>query len=263
MAIAPTIPLAAPPTNPAARRYSILDAAVGPLDLPDGARLADLAYTVPWCGGGTFNEPDCEPVTRTFQGALDIAEAIAFTVERSFTCMAPGSTPEQIETFARGRLEGTEHVLVEAAVALQLAGSTPADLGTAVTIIDAVSVLEQYAYAFGDNVNGNASQGYGLQAVIHMPIPAWAHLADADQIVKEGGVWRTPLGSVVSPNAGLIGDNAYVTGQLVLWRAPSLWLAPTEAALDRTTNEYKMLAQRDYAAAWECFSGVVALGVLA
>lgn len=265
MAIAPTIPLAAPPTNPAARRYSILDAVVGPLDMPDGARLADLAYTVPWCGpGGYALEAECiQAEPRQFEGPLDIAEAIAFTVERSFNCLAPGSSPADIERFARARLEASEHVLVETVIAGLLAADTPADLGTGTTIIDVVSLLESYAYTFDGTVNALDTQGYGLAAVIHMPIAAWAHLAAEHQINREGGVWRTPLGSIVAPNAGITDNIAYVTGQVVLWRAPSMWLPPVEQILDRTTNEYKMLAQRDYAAAWECFTAQATLGVLA
>jgi hypothetical protein len=265
VAIAPTIPLAAPPTNPAARRYNILDAVVGPLDMPDGARLADLAYTVPWCGpGGVTVEPECTGIENDFEGPLHITEGIATVLQRAFTCKAPGKTPADVDRFARGRLEGSEHVLVEATLANRLANSSPVDLGSGTTMIDVISGLEHYAYTLGDTVGaGEPTQGYGLPAVIHMPIEGWAHLAAEDQIIREGGVWRTPLGSIVAPNAGILDSTAYVTGQVVVWRAPSPWLPPAERALDRSTNEYKMLAQRDYVIAWECFTASIGLGPLA
>lgn len=265
MAIAPTIPLAAPPINPtAARRYNILDAVVGPLDMPDDARLADLAYTVPWCGpGGVAFEPECVGITNDFEGPLEIAEGIATVVQRAFNCKAPGSKPEQINTFARNRLEGSEHVLVEASLAVHLANSTPVDLGSGTTMTDVVSDLEHYAYTLGGTAGGGPTQGYGLAAVIHMPIEGWAHLAAEHLITREGGVWRTNLGSIVAPNAGITDGTAYITGQVIVWRAPSPWLPPVEQILDRTTNEYKMLAQRDYVIAWECFTASIGLGVLA
>ena len=73
----------------------------------------------------------------------------------------------------------------------------------------------------------------------------------------------TPLGSVVAPNAGITTATAYITGPVVLWRAPAPFLPPVEAAFNPVTNEYRMFASRDYAAAWECFTASVALGVLA
>lgn len=265
MAIAPTFPLAAPPTSAAARRYSILDAAVGPLDLPDGGRLADVAYTVPWCGGGTVIDPECVGIENDFEAGLDVVEGGAFVVQRAFTCLAPGKTPADVERFARDRLEGSEHVLVEAKVAAMLAAADGlVDVGTGATIAEAVSLLESYAYTVGGTVGADEdTAGVGLAAVIHMPVAAWAYLAEAGQITKAGAVWVTPLGSVVAPNAGITTATAYITGPVVLWRAPAPFLPPVEAAFNPVTNEYRMFASRDYAAAWECFTASVALGVLA
>jgi hypothetical protein len=256
--IAPALALAAPPTNGvAARRYSILNAAVGPLDMPDGGRLVDVAYTVPWCGpGGAILAPDCDtPPPNVAEGPLSIVDGIAFTVSRTFQCTAHGISPADAERYMRDRLDASEHVLVERAVAAQLAAATPDDLGSGTTIVDVVSALENHAYV---------TEGYGPTAVIHMPIAGFAHLADGSQITRESstGVWRTPLGTVIAPNAGLT-TQAYVTGLLVLWRSGTAFIPPAEAALDRTTNEYKMVGQRDWIAAWECFTARITLGVLA
>lgn len=258
MPIAPAIALAAPPTNGvAARRYSILNAAVGPLDMPDGGRLVGVAYTVPWCGpGGAILAPDCDtPPPNVPEGPLAIVDGIEFTASRTFQCTAHGITPAEAEEFMRQRLDASEHVLVERAVAAQLAAASPTDLGSGTTIVDVVSELENYAYV---------TQGYGPTAVIHMPVAGFAHLADASQITRESstGVWRTPIGTAVYPNVGLT-TQAYVTGLLVLWRNGTPFISPASAALDRTTNEYKMVGHRDWIAAWECFTARITLGVLA
>lgn len=262
MAIAPITPLAAPPTNPAAARYSILDAAVGPLDLPDGGRLADLAYTVPWCGGGTVIDPDCDPPSNDLEDGLGLAEGTAFVVERGFTCLAPGLDEAEVDRIARDRLAGTEHVLVEAKIAEMLASADDiVDLGVTADPAEAVSLLESYAYTIGGTTDtGDPTAAYGLTAVLHVPVGDWAYLAGEDQIHRSGQVWTTGLGSVVAPNAGITDHSVYITGQVVLWRAAAPWVTPVEAALDRAANEYRMLATRDYIAAWECFTAVVELG---
>lgn len=258
MPIAPALALAAPPTNGvAARRYSILNAAVGPLDMPDNGRLVDVAYMVPWCGpGGAILAPDCDtPPPNVPEGGFDMVDGIAFTASRTFTCTSHGLTPADAERYMRDRLDGSEHVLVERAVAAQLAAASPTDLGSGTTIVDVVSALENHAYV---------TQGYGPTAVVHMPIAGFAHMAAEVQMTRESstGVWRTPLGTIIAPNAGLT-TQAYVTGLLVLWRSGTPFISPAAAALDRTTNEYKMVGQRDWIAAWECFTARITLGVLA
>lgn len=254
MPIAPPIALGAPPTNKAALRYSLLTAAVGPLDMPDGARLADLAYTVPWCGpGGSAYIPECDTV-KTPEGGLDLADGIATVVERGFECNALGLSPADAEQLMRDRLEVSEAGLLERALATYFAASTPTDLGTAATMTAAVSAMETEAYV---------TQGYPLTAFIHAPIGAFAYLANEYLITRESatGLWRTNLGTVVAPNMGLT-DHAYVTGLTVVWRAPTPFIPSAAEALDRTDNRYKMIGQRDYTVAWECFTATIELGVL-
>jgi hypothetical protein len=237
----------------AARRYSILNAAVGPLDMPDGGRLVDVAYTVPWCGpGGEVLAPDCEtPPPNVPEGPLALVDGIAFTVSRMFECTSHGITPADAERFMRERLDASEHVHVERAVAAQLAAAGATALAASATIVAAVSALETFAYS---------TEGYGPTAVIHVPIGAFAYLAESHQISRESstGVWRTPLGTIIAPNAGLT-DTAYITGLLVLWRSTTEFISPAEAALDRAANEYRMVGQRDWIAAWECFTASTVL----
>lgn len=247
MPIAPPLTLDAPPTNGvAARRYSILNAAIGPLDMPDGARLVDLGYTVPWCGpGGAFLMPDCDtPPPNVAEGGLALVDGIAFTVQRAFECNSLGISEADAERFMRDRLDATEHVKVEQAVAAQIAASAPTALPASATVVEAVSALETFMYV---------TQEYGPHGVIHMPIGAFAYLARDSQITRESatGVWRTPLGTAVAPNAGLT-TTAYITGLLVLWRSPTPFISPPAAAFNRTTDEYQMIGQRDWIAAWEC-----------
>ena len=257
MPIAPPLTLDAPPTNGvAARRYSLLNAALGPLDMPDGGRLVDLGYTVPWCGpGGAFLMPDCDtPPPNVPEGPLTLVDAVAFVVQRAFECTAHGITPADAERFMRDRLDATEHVKVEQAVAALLAASLPTALPASATVVEAVSALETFMYT---------TQEYGPTGVIHMPIGAFAYLARDSQLTRESatGVWRTLLGTAVAPNAGLT-TTAYITGLFVLWRAPTPFISPASAALDRTTDEYKMIGQRDWIAGWECGAASTVIGEL-
>lgn len=254
MAIAPPIVLDAPPTNAvAARRYSILNAAVGPLDMPDNARLADVAYTVPWCGpGGAILTADCDdPPPNVPEEGLAWIDGLAFTAQRAFTCMSHGLQPADVERAMLDRLDASEPVQVEKAVAAQLAASTPTVLPASASIVEAVSALETFAYT---------TREYPATAVMHVPIGAFAFLADAYQITRESatGIWRAPLGTIVAPNAGLT-TTAFVTGLLVLWRSPRPFIPKAAEALDRSTNEYKMIGQRDWIAAWECFAASTVL----
>lgn len=255
MAIAPPIALAAPPTNKAALRYSLLNAAVGPLDMPDGARLVDLRYTVPWCGpGGTAYIPECGAFGVP-EGPLDIADGFATVLERRFECQASGfENGAQVEELMLDRLEVSEPRLLEAALAAYLATTTAFDLGSAATMAAAVSAMETYAYT---------TQGYGLTATMHLPIGAFAYLASEYLITRESatGVWRTNLGTIVAPNASLT-DHAFITGLTVVWRAPQPFIPEAAEALDRGDNLYKMVGQRDYIVAWECFTATIELGVL-
>lgn len=252
MPVAPPTVVASP-VSPAGRRYSILDAANGPLDLP-GDRLVGLNYEAPWCTSAIAKDVEC-----TSPGTLDpgpgtgMVEGVEFTAEVGLSCIAVGKSWEDRADGTRGMrsdvlaaLEASEHVAVEDHLADGLAAAAGAvNVGAAVDIVQAVSLLETHAYV---------TARYGLVATLHVPIALWAFARDHSQWDKEGRVFRTDLGTVVAPNAGLPDDTVYITGAVSLWRASRATTTDERGSLDRTTNEWKAFGWRDYVAAWECFT---------
>jgi hypothetical protein len=249
----------ASPVSPAGRRHSILDAANGPLDLP-GNRLAGVRYEAPWCASATARDDvNCSPGPLVPGPGIPLVEGAEFIVEAALECLTvgkPWDDTDGVTGFSsdlRAVLEATEHVAVEDHVADTLAGAAGlVDLGTVADVVAAVSALEAQAYSV---------ERYGLRAKLHVPVALWAYGADRYQWdVRTAPTWSTKLGSIAVPNAALPDDTMYVTGQFSLWRAASPWMTDREGALDRITNEWRGFIQRDWAAAWECFTAVVTVG---
>lgn len=250
----------ASPVSPAGRRYSIIDAANGPLDLP-GNRLAGVVYEAPWCAGATAREVDCDSPGAVVPGpGTSLVEGFEFIAESALSCLAPGKPwgdrdgVQGFEADVRQALEATEHVAVEDAVADALAAAAGVvDVGPQLDIVAAISALETQAYTVAR---------YGLRAVLHVPIAQWAFMDDRYQAEERTAPsWSTRLKTIAYPNAGLPDNQLFITGQLSLWRAPAPWITPQEGAFDRVTNEWKAFIQRDWAAAWECFTATATVEV--
>ena len=47
-------------------------------------------------------------------------------------------------------------------------------------------------------------------------------------------------------------DAIYITGQVTIWRDPEIQMPPLEQTFDRTANQWRGLAERAYAAAYDC-----------
>lgn len=249
----------ASPVNPAGRRYSIIDAVNGPLDLP-GNRLAGIRYEAPWCAGATARDVVCDSPGPLVPGpGTTLVEGVEFITEAALSCLAVGKPWEDrdgvqgFSTDLRQALEATEHVAVEDHVADALAAAAGlVDLGNVTDVVAAVSALEAQAYVL---------ERYGLRAMVHIPAALWAYLDDRHQFQdRTAPTWSSRLRSIAVPNAALPGDTMYVTGQMSLWRASMPWMTDEVAAFDRVTNEWKAFAQRDWAAAWECFTAVITVG---
>lgn len=243
------------PTSPAARRYSIFDAANGPLPL---SRLADVWYQVPWCASATAYDVDCESPPGLEKGPPPITiDGTAFTVDADLSCAMPGRSFADMESDVRAKLEASEHVAVEEKLGDEIAAAAASDaannLGAVLDIVQAVSVLEDFAYS---------TRRYGLRAVLHVPIALWAMAADRTQFMRNGsGPWSTMLGTIAVPNAGLLDTEVYVTGQVTLWRGNTTQVTRLEQAADRVENEWNMHAERDWAVTWECFNAMVTVEV--
>lgn len=250
----------ASPVNPVARRHNIMEAANGPFDLP-GNRLAGIVYEAPWCASATARDVDCDSPGAMVPGpGTSLVEGVEFIAEDALSCLAPGKPWNDrdgvtgFSTDLRNALEATEHVAVEDHVADALAGAAGlVDLGAQLDIVAAVSALEVQAYTV---------ERYGLAAMLHVPIALWATGADHFQWdVFTSPRWSTKLRTIAVPNAGLPDNTIYITGQMSLWRAPTPWMTDEVAAFDRVSNEWKAFIQRDWAAAWECFTATATVEV--
>jgi hypothetical protein len=231
MALIPAPIVTAP--EPLRRRYGLIDAAAGPLDLPRHGEGGGVRYVPVTCGEAYAYGVNCYVgEVAAPEKPLDVdneeVSSGVFAVLATLLCSAPGYTQEEFRTKVLRRLEGTEQPAVERAFwsgldfegnALEIlsldseavaisSGYDPA------LITDVVGALERYAYT---------DSGYGGAAYIHAPVEVAAFAA----------------GEII------------VTGQTTLWRGP----AAVYDAFNQTSNEVVLVAERAYSVAFECFAG--------
>ena len=258
MALIPAPIVTAP--EPLRRRYGLIDAAAGPLDLPRHGEGGGVRYVPVTCGTAYAYGVNCytgEVVAPTKPLDVDNEEVSSgvFAVLATLLCSAPGYTQEEFRTKVLRRLEGTEQPAVERAfwsgldfqdnsletLSLDEEAVAVSSGYDSTLITDVVGALERYAYT---------DSGYGGAAYIHAPVEVAAFAAEAGLIVQDGPRKITPLGSVWSFGAYPAGE-VIVTGQTTLWRGA----AQVYNAFDQTTNEVVLVAERAYAVAFECFAG--------
>ena len=137
-------------------------------------------------------------------------------------------------------------------------GNTPTLSGTAhtsdVVVLDPVAGIVAAVAALEEGLAG-AYDGVG---VIHAPRAAAPHAAAAHLIERDGSVLRTPLGTMWAFGAGydravgpdgeadVTGTHAwmYATGAIARWRSEPIVNPPGYAALNLTTNDVTVFAER-------------------
>lgn len=258
------------PTPEFPLRYGLLQAAVGPLDLPDHAITGGLRYVTSVCGPGYGYQVECiaDLDDKTFGTGLSTVTGVPFVVYATVQCGAVGYNFEEQNAFARERLFSVEQSVVERifssgtfAQAPSLANNTPAATtvtGGGVTSVEVLSELERALYCTND---------YGPQGYIHAPLAVLNDLRSQHVIEWDGLRWRTPMGSIVSagcysnlsPAGATPADGVfwmYATGQTTVWRSPDSKIidAPVEGVFNRTTNQMMTLVERPYVVTFECGS---------
>lgn len=255
----------AKPTPSLPLRYGLFQAAIGPKDMPSTyVRGGGLWYRNAMCEGGQGYEINCIDAldTKVFsENGLDIVTGVPFVVLSSYECLFTDLA--EAESLTLQKLLSVEQSIVEQvfssgdfAQAPSLANN-PAVVSlvtTATELVDVISELENAIYC---------TSQYGAPAYLHMPIAVFNRMKFDHLIEFDGARWKTPMGSVVSPGcyAGLEPDGdvpaagtfwIYATGQTTVWRSAEPFIAPEEAALNRTTNEYTGVAEREYVVTFEC-----------
>lgn len=274
VATIPAVPVAKPtPSLPL--RYGLFAAANGPFDLPVHARNGGVEYVTALCGEGFGYEVECIDATADKSSAwtengVDVVTGLPFIVFATMQCGTVGYTYEEERALILERLKGVEQAMVEEIFSTSTFGQGPglvtADgittvTGAGDTVADVLSELERARYC---GFTGNLTQ-YGPPGFLHVAIPVFNHLKAEHLIEFDGTRWRTPIGTVVSTGCYANNDPAgaapadgvfwmYLTGQTTIWRTPdsAVQIAPVEGSLDRTNNQYLMLAEREYVVTYEC-----------
>jgi hypothetical protein len=263
------------PTPSMPLRYGIFQAAVGPLDLPVHARNGGLQYVTGLCGDGFGYEIECigdqnsKAAAFTENGSTTVLGA-PFIVFATMQCGSVGFTFEEQRSLVMERLLGVEQSVVEEVFSTGAFGQAPGLLaadgivtvtGAGDSVVNVLSELERARYC---GFTGNTTQ-YGPPGYLHVAIPVLNALKQEHIIEFDGTRWRTPMGTVVSAGCYANNDPAgvapadgvfwmYLTGQTAIWRTSDndVQVAPVEGSLDRTTNQFLMMAEREYVVAYEC-----------
>lgn len=251
MAITPPVVIPAP--EPRGLRYGLFSAANGPLDLPVHGAAGGVLYEPVSCGSARYYDAVCsvdrrceQCESKTFDGRDSLIQANPFIAYATLRCGSVGNTSADLETRVRRRLANGEQTIAEYGMGLILgAGATPL-LAADPTMTGVVSNLEQWLYGIGGADYGNV--GY-LHAAPRMA----AYAAEESLIVRDGPLLKTPYGTIWVFGGGYP-DNGqvFISGQVTVWRSPNIFVSPSDSVLNLATNEYRMLAEREYAVAYDC-----------
>lgn len=252
MAITPAVMVSSP--EPRGLRYGLFTAATGPLELPAPEGLGGgVTYDPVSCGGAHLYPIECDdtPPAKVFDDANALVTADPFIVYSTYVCSAVGYSAAELEAKVRRRLANGEQSGAEAGLAAVLAAGATANLTPDPTSIQSVvGDLEQWLY-------GSATANYGNVGYLHAPT-RWAQYAAAQGlIIKDGLLYRTHLGTIWVFGGGYPDDGRiYITGQVTVWRAADVVVAPPAQVFNRATNVYRLLAEREYAVAHDCVAAV-------
>lgn len=262
------------PTPSMPLRYGLLQAALGPFDLPVHARNGGLRYVTSLCAEGFGYEIECiddqNSKASEFSLGTTTVTGLPFIIAATVTCGTVGYTFEEQRAFVMERLRGVEQAVLEEIFSTSTLGQGPglvtADGITTVTgagdsVVNVLSELERARYC---GFTGNTAQ-YGPPGFLHVAIPVLNALKQEHIIEFDGTRWRTPMGTIVSagcyanndPDGAAPADGVfwmYLTGQTATWRTPDseVQVAPVEGSLYRAANQFLMLAEREYVVTYEC-----------
>lgn len=254
--------IAAPAIVPApesrGRRYGLLTAANGPLDLPAHGIAGGITYEPVTCGFArqypTLCHTDIRIGNKEFDSNDDQITRDSFIVYSSLACGSVGKTPANYDEKARRRLTNGEQTVAESGMATILAAGVLAD-GTAliapgVTLTDVVGELEQWLYG-SDALPAPADAQYGNVGYLHASPRIAAHAMDANLIVQDGPLYKTRMGTVWIFGGGYPDDGTiYISGNVTVWRAQNVFVS--SAVLDMASNQYYVIAEREYAVSYDC-----------
>ncbi|MEV0822525.1 hypothetical protein [Nonomuraea rubra] len=227
--------------------------------------------------GDQCDNPDAE---KEVDDGVPLVEAGAFTVYGGYLCRTVGRSEADIldrirqavrlgeqraveQAFWTGDLGNTPYLASPDAVVLN-PGGLPVDAAEALTPQAGIAALESYL-----------RENYGGTGVIHMPAGAVPVMARYNQFCGCDFPLRTWLGTPVAAGGGYVintgpdGQPAppgtawlYATGPVAIRRGEVFINPDTVAqALNRTTNEIEILAEREYVVGFDCLLAAVLINV--
>src|SRR5688572_142088 len=254
----------APPIAPL--RYGLFTAARG-ATLTTRMIGSGLQFLSDHCGGAELYDQTCEvsPVKEFTEGS-DLMGADPYWIVARKRCGTVGRTGTEMLSAVRQQLISAEQTLVESVVwdGAGVAGATPTLTGAGATVVTpgapgagaAIAALEE---AFYDVC--------GYQGVIHINMRGYAAIRYAglmDPAERVAGVYKTPMGTSLSigsgygitgpagvaPAAGFVW--AFITSPITVWRSGILPQPDPRQTLDRTLNQWDVVAEEVFAHTWDC-----------
>ena len=256
-----------PAPAPGLRRYGLFNAATVLDDLD--ARGIASGFQLPGedCGTARPYDANCDThPAKTFDEGMEYLAADPYWVYATLQCGTVGKTAQEIESSVRRRLASGEQRAVEEQLWGGSAVASDPSLITA-TGVTAVTPTAPGAGAAIAALEDAFYDTYGYVGTIHVSTSAYAQLAYAQLLVRQGGAGAlvTPIGSVWSIGAGY-GVNgplddvpdagnvwAFMTPPVLIRRSPVV-VPDVTMTMDRVANQYMGLAERVYAHTWLCDS---------
>jgi hypothetical protein len=250
-----TPPQVVPAPEPRGLRYGLLTAATGPLDLPTHGLAGGIIYEPVSCGHARAYPTLCHTDERVSGKTFDPNDAAisrdSFIAYATIACGSAGKTPADLETRVRRRHANGEQTVVESAMAAILSAGATHLVAPGTSIVDVIGELEQWLY--GADTTAPADAMYGNIGYIHASPRIAAYASEADLIVSDGPLLRTRMGTIWVFGGGYPDDGTiFISGNVTVWRSPDVFVPPVVQSLNRITNQYHVLAEREYAVSYDC-----------
>lgn len=254
--------------SPGQRRYGLFDAAtVSPLEAR--AIGAGIQYISDICDGTVTvydqvcgEESDPKPID---EGSSVVGTDPFWLVARK-RCGTVGRTAADMQRAVRAVLEGGAQTAVEAVLWDGGGAATGVENLTGQTTTTIVTPLAPGAGAAVAALEAAFYAAYGYVGTIHVNTAAYAAVDYAGLVEGVGGAGalRTPIRSVWSFGAGygLTGPEAaapavghawaFMTGPVTVGRSGVLPMPDPQRVMDRTLNQWDVIAEEIATVMWEC-----------
>lgn len=256
--------IAAPPTTPV--HYGLFQAVASVQTMDARLIAAGGQFLADHCGtAALYNQTCIENPTKAFEEGSDVMPFDPFWVVARKRCGAAGRTGAEMLTAVRQQLLTNEQNLVEGGfwggTVVPVEPNLTGHVGTTVVVPTApgfgaaIAALEEAFYSV-----------YGYTGTIHVNMRAYGAAMYSEVADRSGGAGtlRTPMGSSwafgagynitgpagVAPAAGFVW--AFMTGAVHLWRSGILEQPDPRQTLDRTLNQWDVVAEEVFGLTFDC-----------